>query len=130
MDRTSQNITSHPEQAELFNIINSAKKCSHVSVAITTETPNCQLVNQLENPVIDIVYFTVNDVDQATLLIKGRKFYSFSIPGMKISGIESETKANGTIYRIEFAHLGADYRLDFIIHTEPTENLQTPYFSL
>lgn len=122
MNRTTQYLISHPEQTELFNIINSVKNSSHVNITISTGSPpNCLLFNQLENPSIDIAFFTVNNIEQATLLIKGRKFYSFSIPSMKISGIEYETKTTETIYRIKFAHLDVDYRLDFIIYTEPTE---------
>lgn len=110
MTRTEKYLTAHPELKELFDLIQNVKSANNVSVTVTTGTPHCKVINQLENPNIDITYFSVNNIDEATLLIRGRKTYSFGLSHTKIIEIESAT---GTTHRIKFSHMGDDYEVEF-----------------
>lgn len=115
MIRTEHYIANHPELRELFDLIQNVKGANNVTVTVTTGTPHCQVINKLENPYIDINYFSVNNIDEATLLIQGKKTYSFGLSGTKFTSIESNVGANGTVYTIKLTQLGSEYIMIFLL---------------
>lgn len=112
MTRTEEYLTALPKLKELYDMIQTVKNANHVTVTVTTGTPHCKVINKLENPHIDITYYSVNNIDEATLLIRGRKTYSFSMSHTKIIDIVSAT---GTTHRIKFSHMGDDYEVEFSV---------------
>ena len=115
MIRTEHYIANHPELKELFDLIQNVKSANNVTVTVTTGTPHCQVINKLENPHIDITYFSVNNIDEATLLIHGQKTYSYGLDGIKITSIESNAKADGATYKIKLTQFDTEHELIFFI---------------
>ena len=112
MTRTKEYLTTHPKLKELFDVIQTVKSANSVSVTVTTGTPHCKVINKLENPHIDVTYFSVNNIDQAFLLILGRKTYSFGLSHTTINSIESATR---TTHRIKLSHMGDYYEVEFSV---------------
>ena len=106
MTRTNEYMTAHPELKELFDVIQTVKNADHVTVAVTTGNSRVTIVNRLEKPRINIA--PIGDV--ITLLILGRKAYSFDLSRIKIINIDSAT---GATHRIKFSHMGDTYELEF-----------------
>ena len=111
MTRTEEYLTAHPELNELFDVIQTVKNADHVTVTVTTGISHTPVVNRMENPRINIAPIG----DEASLLIQGRKTYSFSLSHTKIIGIESAT---GTTHRIVLSHMGDNYEVE--LSTEQT----------
>lgn len=108
MTRTEEYLTAHPELKELFDVIQTVKNADHVTVTITTGISHTPVVNRLENPRINIAPIS----DEVSLLIQGRKTYSFGLSHTKIIDIESAT---GTTLRIKLSHMGDNYELEFSV---------------
>lgn len=106
MTRTEEYMTAHPELKELFDVIQTIKNADHVTVTVTTGISHTPVVNHLENPRINIAPSS----DEVSLLIQGRKTYSFGLSHTKNINIESAT---GTTHRIKFSHMGDDYEVVF-----------------
>lgn len=115
MNRNERYITEHPEMADLFDVIRNIKSSENVSATITTGSSCCRVVNKLENPRVDIEFFVVNDIDEAYLILQGRKTYSFGLPMNATISRESAKKPDAGIYKIDFAQLGEMYELIFDI---------------
>lgn len=108
MTRTEEYLTAHPELKELFDVIQTVKNADHVTVTVTTGSSHVTVVNRLENPRINIAPIG----DEVSLLIQGRKTYSFGLSHTKIIDIESAT---GTTHRIKFSHMGDNYEVEFSV---------------
>lgn len=108
MTRTEEYLNAHPELKELFDVIQTVKNSDHVTVTITTGISHTPVVNRLENPRINIAPIGA----EASLLIQGRRTYSFGLSHMKIIDIESAT---GTTHRIKLSHMGDNYDVKFSV---------------
>lgn len=108
MTRTEEYMTAHPELKELFNVIQTVKNADHVTVTVTTGISHTPVVNRLENPRINIAPIG----DEVSLLIQGRKTYSFSLSHTKIIDIDSAT---GATHKIKLSHMGDDYEVEFSV---------------
>lgn len=108
MTRTEEYLTAHPELKELYDMIQTVKNADHVTVTVTTGISHTPVVNRLENPRINIASIG----DEVSLLIQGRKTYSFGLSHTKIIDIESAT---GTTHRIKLSHMGDIYELEFSV---------------
>lgn len=108
MNRTEHYLAAPPDLKELFCIIQAVKNADYVTVTVTTGISHTLVINRLENPRINIAPIG----DEASLLIQGRKTYSFGLSHTKIIDIESTT---GTSYRIKLSHMGDDYEVEFSV---------------
>lgn len=105
MTRNENYLTAHPELKELFDVIQTVKN-ANITVTVTTGISHTPVVNRLENPRINIAPIG----DEVSLLIQGRKIYSFGLSRTKIISIES---AAGTTHKIKLSHMGDIYELEF-----------------
>lgn len=108
MTRTEHYLTAHPDLKALFDIIHTVKNADHIIVTITTGISHSPVVNRLENPRINITPIG----DEVSLLIQGRKTYSFDLSRVKIINTDSAT---GTTHRIKLSHMGDDYEVEFSV---------------
>ena len=106
MTRTEHYLTAHPDLKALFDIIHTVKNADHITATVTTRLSHTPVVNRPDNPRINVAPIG----NEVSLLIQGRKTYSFGLPHIKIIDIES---AAGTTHRIKLSHMGDTYELEF-----------------
>ncbi|MGN1155251.1 MAG: hypothetical protein ACI4TK_03665 [Agathobacter sp.] len=123
-ERIEAYLTTHPRNRtqfeQLYELIDRLNKCHNSNLTITT-LGAVTVISHTKNPKVDVAFFTYNNIDHPTLLIRGNRAYSFEPSDIKDINVEQLPDSAGMRYTLHLALSDAEYTMQFDLPGDTAE---------
>lgn len=124
-ERIEAYLTTHPSNRthfeQLYELIDRLNQC-HNSILTITTLGAVTVISHAKNPKVDVAFFTYNNTDHPTLLIRGNRTYSFEPSDIKDINVEQLHDSAGMRYTLHLALSGTEYTMQFDLPGDTAEH--------
>lgn len=124
-ERTEEYLSTHPGNRanfeKLYELIDSLNQSHNTNLTVTA-LGAVTVISHAKNPKVDVAFFTYNNIDHPTLLIRGNRTYSFEPTDIKDINVEQLPDSAGMRYTLHLALSDVEYTMQFDLPGDTAEH--------
>lgn len=124
-ERIEAYLTAHPSNRthfeRLYELIDKLNQCRNANLTITS-LGAVTVISHAKNPKVDVAFFTYNNIDHPTLLIRGNRTYSYEPSDIKDINVEQLPDSAGVRYTLHLALSDAEYTMQLDLPGDTAEH--------
>lgn len=124
-ERIEAYLTTHPSNRthfeQLYELIDRLNQCRNANLTITS-LGAVTVISHAKNPKVNVAFFTYNNIDHPTLLIRGNRTYSFEPSDIKDISVEQLPDSAGERYTLHLAQSFAEYTMQLDLPGDTAEH--------
>lgn len=124
-ERIEAYLTAHPSNRthfeQLYELIDRLNQSHNANLTITA-LGAVTVISHAKNPKVNVAFFTYNNMDNPTLLIRGNRTYSFEPSDIKDINVEQLPDSTGMRYTLHLALSDTEYTMQFDLPGDTAEH--------